>query len=181
MIPMNDTYFTLARIVRPRGRIGEVVAEILTDFPERLTGLREVFLADGSHAPRRMVVRRCWLHLGRVIFHFQGVDSIANAERLRGWEIQLPISERVTLPAGQYFITDLIGCEVWDVPEKVPLGIVRHVQPTGEATSGTPLLSVETSRGELLIPFAEDFCVRIDVAARRIEVRLPEGLRDLNE
>ena len=42
-----------------------------------------------------------------------------------------------------------------------------------------PLLAVDTSRGELLVPLAEDICTMIDVAARRIEVHLPEGLREL--
>ena len=66
------------------------------------------------------------------------------------------------------------------VPEL--LGTVRDVQFPGEGESvrGTPLLEVETGAGELLIPLAEDICKRIDAAARRIEVTLPEGLRDLN-
>jgi ribosomal 30S subunit maturation factor RimM len=42
------------------------------------------------------------------------------------------------------------------------------------------LLEVETAAGELLIPLAEDICKRIDALARRIDVTLPEGLRDLN-
>jgi 16S rRNA processing protein RimM len=178
---MAETYFTLARILRPRGRIGEVAAEILTDFPERLTRLREALLFAGQSPPRRIAVRRCWLHRGQAIFHFEGVDSISAAEKLRGAEVQLPISERVALPAGQYFVTDLMGCEVREAGGGARLGVVQSVQPTGEEIPGTPLLAVETPRGELLIPFAEDFCVRIDVAARRIEVRLPAGLRELNE
>jgi ribosomal 30S subunit maturation factor RimM len=50
----------------------------------------------------------------------------------------------------------------------------------GESVRGTPLLELDTGRGELLIPLAEDICKRIDAAARRIEVVLPEGLRELN-
>jgi len=172
---------TLARIVRARGRIGEVAAEIFTDFPQRLPSLREVFLSDGKSFPRPVAVRNCWLHKKQAIFHFAGVDSISAAERLAGLEIQLPLGERVALPAGQYFITDLIGCEVWEqdfAPEKV--GVVRDFLPTGEDTPGTPLLVVETPQGELLVPFAQEICTRIDPAARRIEVVLPEGLRDLN-
>jgi 16S rRNA processing protein RimM len=210
---MDEAYFTLARLQRPRGRIGEVAAEILTDFPQRLTQLQYVWLADGTSAPRRVAVRRCWLHHGQAIFHFDGVESISQAEKLRGAEVQLPISERVALPAGQYFITDLIGCEIWEeievkeveegeenasagrnssfrtAPRKSSpstsspslLGVVHDVYPTGDATPGAPLLAVETARGELLIPFAEDICVRIEVAARRIKVRLPEGLREVNK
>jgi 16S rRNA processing protein RimM len=171
---------TLARILRSRGRIGEVASEILTDFPQRLTSLREVYLSDGKTPPRRITVRRCWLHKGQAIFHFEGVDSISAAEILTGLEIQVPLSERVTLPAGMFFISDLVGCEVWEAGAATPLGTVRDLQTTGEESPGTPLLVVETPRGELLIPFAQEICTRIDPTARRIDVVLPAGLRDLN-
>ncbi|MCL5289103.1 MAG: ribosome maturation factor RimM [Acidobacteria bacterium] len=169
----------LARILRSRGRIGEVAAEILTDFPQRLTALREVYLSDGKNPPRRIAVRRCRLHKGQALFHFEGVDSISAAEVLKGLEIQVPLSERVALPTGMFFISDLMGCEVWEQGGLAPLGTVRDVQPTGEGTPGTPLLIVDTPRGELLIPFAAEICTRIDPAGRRIEVVLPEGLREL--
>jgi len=171
---------TLARILRSRGRIGEVAAEIFTDFPQRLPALREVFLSDGKKPPRRVTVRRCWLHKRQAIFHFEGVDSISAAEVLAGLEIQVPLSERVTLPAGQYFFSDLMGCTVWEQGASTPFGIVRDVQHTGEDKRGTPLLVVDTPHGEMLIPFAAEICTRIDPAARRIEVVLPGGLRDLN-
>jgi ribosomal 30S subunit maturation factor RimM len=60
------------------------------------------------------------------------------------------------------------------------LGSVTDVQFTGEGVSGTPVLAVNAREGELLIPLAEDICTRIDTVARRIEVLLPEGLRELN-
>jgi len=87
------------------------------------------------------------------------------------------------LPVGQYFVTDLIGCTVFEIPaEEAPrvLGTVSDVYFTGDTVAGTPLLQVETPGGELLLPLAEDICKRIDVAAKRIDVRLPEGLRDVN-
>jgi 16S rRNA processing protein RimM len=182
---------TLARLLRPRGIRGEIAAEILTDFPERLTKLREVWLWDGNSAePRRAEVRKCWLSTsrgGQAIFHFTGVESIEDAEKLRGLEVQVPLSERTKLAAGTYYISELIGCEVWtaisqtaagEQPSKKPgekLGVVRGVQE-----GGTPVLEVETPEGEVLIPLAMEICTRIDVAARRIEVVMPEGLRELN-
>ncbi len=175
---------TLARVLRPRGLRGEVAAEILTDFPERLPKLREAFLWDGKNEPRRVAVRACWLHQKQVIFHFDGVDSRNDAERLRGLEVQVPLAERLPLPAGRYYVTDLIGCEVWEQAVSpgaaARLGVVRDVQLTGEETPGTPLLVVGTPRGDVLIPLAEEICTRIDIAARRIEAVLPEGLRELN-
>ena len=190
----------LARILRARGNKGEVAAEILTDFPERLTRLREVFVghADGQDVPRRRALKCCWLsqnHRGQAVFHFEGVVSITAAEKLRGLEVLVPFEQRVTLPAGQYFVSDLIGCSVFETPASPPvlssspcslseapalLGTVRDVQFPGEEISGTPLLEVETCGDEILIPLAVDICTKIDTAARRIDVVLPDSLRNLN-
>jgi 16S rRNA processing protein RimM len=130
------------------------------------------------------------------VFHFAGCSSISEAEKFRGLDVLLPIEQRVTLPAAHYFISDLVGCSVFEgAREASPvasspcsmstapslLGGVTDVQFTGEGVSGTPLLVVATREGELLIPLAEDICTRIDPAARRIEVLLPEGLRELNK
>jgi 16S rRNA processing protein RimM len=173
---------TLARILRPRGRHGEVAAEILTDFPERLSQLKSAELWDGRTPPRRVAVRACWLsssHGGQAIFHFEGSDSIGDAQRLAGLEVQIPLTDRMPLPHGRYYVTDLIGCEVWELGAGL-LGRVRDVQATGEHAQGTPVLEVDAFAGELLIPLADEICVHIDTATRRIDVRLPEGLRELN-
>jgi 16S rRNA processing protein RimM len=169
---------TLARIVRPHGLRGEVAAEILTDFPERLPDLKRVWLSDGRTPPRPVASLSCRLHNGQAIFLLEGSHSMDDAERLRGLEIQVPLAERVTLGAGQYFVTDLIGCDVIETGATAPLGRVRDVEQSGARSAGTPLLAVETAAGELLIPFAAVFCTEIDVAARRIVVSLPEGLRE---
>ena len=170
---------TLARILRARGLRGEVAAEILTDFPERLPKLREVWLSDGKSAPRRVRVQRCWLSPsrgGQAIFHFADVNRLEDAEPLRGLEVQVPIEQRAELAAGSYFVGDLVGCEVWEAGAAAALGAVRDVEFPG----GAPLLAVDTSAGEVLVPLAAEFCVHIDVKAKRIEVVLPEGLLDLN-
>jgi len=179
-VPSEDfTGVTLARILRPRGLRGEVAAEILTDFPERLPKLREVWLADGRSAPRLVRVQRCWLSPsrgGQAIFHFADIDSIEEAEPLRGLEVQVPIEQRAELRAGSYFVGDLIGCEVWEAGASSALGSVRDVEFPG----GAPLLAVDTNRGEVLVPLAAEFCTHINVKAKRIDVKLPDGLLDLN-
>lgn len=175
---------TLARILRPWGRRGEVAAEILTDFPERLTQLREAWLSGEHGVPRAAKIISCRIHLGQAIFLFDGTQTIADAEALRGLEIQVPLGERVCLGEGRYFISDLIACEVWEHGATAPLGTVRDVERAGEEQrAGLPEswnLVVAGPAGELLIPLAAEICTRIETAARRIEVRLPEGLRELN-
>ena len=198
--PRAEDGVTVARILRPHGRRGEVAAEILTDFPEHLTRLASAQLWDarpaaGAKPPRQAAIRSCWLtpprrraghsrggparRGGQAIFHFEGSDSISDAEKLVGLEVRIPLAERLPLPAGRYYVTDLIGCEVREKDGGL-LGRVRDVQFTGEDVAGTPLLEVDSAQGEVLIPLADEICVRIDVTARRIDVVLPDGLRDLN-
>ena len=169
--------------MRPHGVRGEVAAEILTDFPERLTHLKSVELWDGRGAPRRVAVRKCWLSHsrgGQAIFHFVGTESVDDARKLVGLEVQVPLSDRVKLPAGSYYISDLVGCAVRERHGSSDLGLVRDVEIHGDEISGTPNLVVDTARGELLVPLAQEICVDVDLAARRIVVVLPEGLRELN-
>ncbi len=180
---------TVARVLRPHGRRGEVASEILTDFPERLTRLKQAYLFDGKRdvarggdanaepAGRRVKVRSCWISHsrgGQAIFHFEGSDSISDAEKLVGLEVRIPLAERAPLPGGSYYVTDLIGCEVRE--DGAAIGLVRDVEFTG----GTPILAVDSPSGEVLIPLAEEICVNVDLAARRIDVVLPQGLRELN-
>jgi 16S rRNA processing protein RimM len=199
----TQRWVIVARILRPRGNKGEVAAELLTDFPERLTRLTEVFLGASrgmrGEEPRLTALKSCWLsqnHKGQAVFHFEGCNSISEAEKFRGLDVLLPIEKRVTLGPGQYFVDDLVGCSVFENFGEPPvvtsspcslttapalLGVVKEIQIAGEGVAGTPLLVVDTSGEELLIPLAEDICTSINTAARRIDVVLPEGLRDLNE
>jgi 16S rRNA processing protein RimM len=170
---------TVARVLRPHGRRGEVACEILSDFPQRFSKLKFAELRrEGSAAPaRRVAVRSCWLSQsrgGQAIFLFEGSNSIDDAKNLVGLDVQIPLAERAKLPAGSHYITDLAGCEVRE--NGAALGRVTDVQMNG----GTPILVVDSPRGELLIPLAQDICVRVDTAARAIDVVLPEGLLDLN-
>ena len=191
-------FVTIARILRARGNKGEVIAELLTDYPDRLKALPEIFLTAGSCAPRKVALRSFWVnrnHPGQCVFHFDGSNSIDDAEKFRGLDVSVPFEQRAVLPSGAYFVTDLIGCSVFELPSapsnvvsspcsspQVPslLGQVRDVYFPGEGQPGTPLLAIDTPHGELLVPLAEDICKNIAVSARRIEVFLPEGLRDLN-
>jgi 16S rRNA processing protein RimM len=119
-----------------------------------------------------MALKSCWLsqnHRGQAVFHFVGIDSISEAKKLCGLEVLLPFEQRAPLPAGQYFVSDLVGCSVFETPATLPivssspcllaeapalLGTVRDVQFPGEEFPGTPLLEVETSQGEVLVPLA---------------------------
>jgi 16S rRNA processing protein RimM len=189
-VPEKPRYFAVARLLRPRGNKGELAAELLTDFPERLTKLEQVFLSSGKAGAEAqpIAVKSCWLsqnHKGHAVFHFAGINSINEAEALRGRDVLLAIEQRVTLPDGKYFVDDLVGCAIYETADpQSKLGEVISVEFPGEDFPGTPLLVVAGRKGprdrELLIPLAEDICTRIDIANRHIDVVLPEGLRELD-
>lgn len=163
-------WITVARLGRTRGNRGEITAVGFTNKPERFQDLREVHLFGSGE---RREVEATWFHDGTLIFKFRGVDSIGEAEKLSGAEVRIPLSERVRLDPGEFFLEDLLGCEVVERRTGESLGKVTDFDDAG----GAGLLVVD---GDLLIPFARSICVEIDAAARRIVVELPEGLKDLN-
>jgi 16S rRNA processing protein RimM len=186
----RDESVTVALIVRPHGVRGEVAAEILTDFPERLTKLQRATLWNPTAAPRSAEIRRCWLSHsrgGQAIFQFASSNSVDDAKKLVGFEVRIPLAERAILPDGSYYISDLVGCELVETGG-MKVGVVRDVEINGDSVQGTPLLVVDldaarataTSR-QILVPLAQDICVRVDLAARGIEVKLPDGLLELNQ
>ncbi|MFZ0662437.1 MAG: ribosome maturation factor RimM [Acidobacteriaceae bacterium] len=168
----------LARLVRPQGRHGEILADILTDFPERFADRKLLFLvsSETSQSPvRDASLESHWLHKGRVVLKFAGVDSINDGNALRGLLVAIPASERALLTDGSVYINDLIGCEVVDLNASKTVGVVADV----DREAG--LLEVKAlAGGEALIPFARAYLVTMDTAAKRIEMRLPAGLLDIN-
>ncbi len=120
-----------------------------------------------------MEVENIWMHGDHLIFKFQGVDTISDAEKLAGAEVAIPFEERAQLEDdGEVYQSDLVGCEVFDATGR-SLGVVTDFEETG----GTPLLQVGS---DLLIPFAKSICTKIDLEHKQIVVNLPDGLLDLN-
>lgn len=172
-------WLAVARIARPQGRRGEVAADLLTDFPERLEKLQRVYLECPAGPPEPFRVENVWPHKGRAVWKFAGVDSIDQAERLRGRHVLIPQSERMPLSAHQHYVGDLQGCTVLVARDGAlsEIGTVTGVEPTG----GVDLLQVKTPRGEVLIPLAQEICTRIDTEAKVIVIDPPADLLELNE
>lgn len=176
----------LARLIRPHGRKGELVAELLTDFPERFHQRKRVVLIPPSHVgtrPREIHLENFWFLRSRIILKFHGIDSINDAEPLRHYEVAIPFAERAPLEPGSAYVSDLIGCTLIDLNQGG--AVVGEVIDVDRATSSTDLLvlrrpGLRMPAAEALIPFVREYLVHIDVAAHRIEMRLPEGLLDIN-
>ncbi len=177
----------MARVLKPQGRRGEVLAELHTDFPERFA-LRKTLSGLAPDGGRReLEVEEHWFHKGGVVLKFFGVDSISDAERLAGFELQVPREQRAELQEGAAYVSDIVGSDVWDGQRF--LGRITDVQfGAGEA----PLLVVklpycvprpggcEGTSAEVLVPYAEEFVRKIDLANGRIDMALPEGLLDVD-
>jgi len=165
----SSEWVTLAVLGKTRGNRGEITA-VPFSKPERYQTLREVFLFGGGE---RHEVEAAWFHDATLILKFRGIDSISEAEKLRGAEVRVPWSERVRLDPGEFFQSDLIGCEVVDRTTGSSLGRVAEWEESG----GSGLLVLASG---LMIPFARSICVEINPGQKRIVVELPEGLKDLN-
>ena len=160
-------------LTRPWGIRGELVAIPFSDHPERFQDLGRVYLFGGGPAPAQYEVESVRPASGSLLFKFRGIDSMSDAEPWRGAEVRIPRAERLELDPGEFYLSDLVGCEVVERGTGQSLGVVTGWNDGG--SSG--LLEVGP---DLLIPFVRSICVGIDIAARRIEVELPEGLKDVN-
>lgn len=166
-----EEFVAIARIVRTRGLRGEVVADVLTDFPERFDHLETVTVIFPDTTRLELKIEKFWFQSARIILKFVGYDSIESAEALRDSEICVPESEAVTLDAGEYFDWQLAECEVQTV-EGETIGRVREVMRTG----GTEILVVQGETKDYLIPFAEAICREVDIEKKLIRIDPPEGL-----
>jgi 16S rRNA processing protein RimM len=166
-----DELVAIAKIVRTRGLKGEVVAEILTDFPERFELLEDVTAIRNGSERLDLKIEKFWFQNGRVILKFEDYNSIETAETLRDREICVPESDAVELEDDEFYDWELEGCKVETI-DGMEIGSVRELMRTG----GTELLVIQGDTKEFLIPFAEAICIEVDVENKLIKIDPPEGL-----
>jgi 16S rRNA processing protein RimM len=171
----SQEFITIARVAKTQGRHGEVAAELHTDFPEKFAERKKLFALDANGKRRELRLEEFWPHKSYVVLKFAGVESISDAEALVGSEIQVPREERAEIEAGAAYVSDLVGCAVFDHGRAI--GSVKDVQfGAGEA----PLLVVSEGGKDSLIPFAQEFIAGIDIEGKRVEMKLPAGMLELD-
>lgn len=173
--PIGD-FVTLARVVKTQGRHGEVAAEVHSDIPDRFTEGMKLSSLDRQDARRELEVESFWPHKGLLVLKFAGVDSISQAEGLVGAELQVPRAERAELEQGWNYVSELVGCVVFDRDREI--GKIEDVQfGAGEA----PLLVVAAESGKKFdVPFAEAYLESVDIAKKQVRMNLPEGMLEVN-
>ena len=191
---MSAAWVALAHVLRPQGRKGEVLAELLTDFPERLAGRSNLYLEPEGFAGRAEEARACrivnsWLpkgrNEGRIVLAIEGVTTIEMAEALSRCDVLVEAEHRLPLEDGAAYVSDLVGCSVYDRGRLV--GVVEQVEfPTSadgrrRLEEATPLLLVRLPNGEeAMIPFTTVFLREFDPAAKVLRMELPEGLVEVS-
>jgi 16S rRNA processing protein RimM len=170
-----DDLIVVARVARTRGLRGEVIADSLTDFPERFDNLDQVIAVAADGRQRSLQIEEHWFQRDRIVFKFAGYDSIEAAGELAGLELAVPASDRVELAADRFYEWELKDCRVESVSGEA-IGSVSDVMRTG----GVEILVVKNDSGdEFLIPMARDICVGIDVNQRLVRIDPPPGLLEL--
>jgi 16S rRNA processing protein RimM len=155
--------------------------ELHTSHPDRFSPGMHLFALGQDNTRREVELEEFWPHKGSLVLKLKGIDSINDAETFLRHELQVPRAERAQLEPGAAYISDLVGCDVLDGGRTV--GRVTAIQfGAGEA----PLLVVHDGKQEHLLPFADVYLeaptggTAVDVEGRKIYMRLPEGLLDVN-
>ena len=164
---MKD-FLETGKIVGTHGVRGMVRIQPWCDSADFLCGFKKLYIKNGEEA---LSVLKIQPHGNVVIAAFSGVDSIEQAEKLRGSVVFIKRSD-VKLEEGQYFVDDIIGCEVFSVETGEKLGVISDVSPTG----ANDVWHVKNETGEHLIPKIDDIVKSVDIAANRIEISVMKGL-----
>jgi 16S rRNA processing protein RimM len=171
--PAEPRFLVVGRIVRPHGVRGELRVEVLTELPERLTWLEQVYLARDPDEPNpeRATVEKVRLHKEQALLQLAGVVTREGAEALRSMLLLIPLEDALPLEEDEYYFYQLEGLEVY-TDEGELLGVLQEVLETG----ANEVFVVAGARGELLLPNTLEVVQEIDLEAGRITVHILPGL-----
>jgi len=164
--PAPPEFLIVGYILAPWGIRGEVKVEVVTDFPERFAPRKIVYLNA-----RPLEIESCHPHKQHLVVKLATIDSVEDAEKLRGQDLTIPRSELYPLPEGQYYTFQIIGLKVVTTEGKL-LGRITEIMTTGS----NDVYIVEGKRGEILIPAIEDVVKSIDLAKGKMVIEAIEGL-----
>lgn len=149
--------------------------QLHTDVEGRFAAGMRLWALGADNGRRELQIQHLWPHKGYLVLKLAGVDSISDAELLTGCELQVPREQRAQLEPGWFFVSDLVGCAVFDGDREVgTVGDVRF--GAGEA----PLLVVKAGAMEYEIPYAEAYLRSVDLEHKQLRMQLPEGLLQVN-
>jgi 16S rRNA processing protein RimM len=170
----SPEYLVLGEILRPHGIAGEVRMRVLTAYPERLSELKHIYLADkpDSNQATPYPLENVRMHQGYALLKLKGINDRDEADRLRELWVMIAIEDAVPLEEGEFYLYQLIGMNV-ETDAGEALGTISEVLETG---ANDVYIIDSPQYGEVLIPVTTETILKTDVDARIIVVKLPEGL-----
>ncbi|GAB2530205.1 ribosome maturation factor RimM [Rufibacter soli] len=169
-----DACFQLGYIMKTHGTKGQVVAFFDVDFPEEYDELESVFLLINGKLVPFFIDDLNPQDRGRSIIRFEDVKTVADAEKLKGTAIYLPLNQLPELEEDQFYFHEVIGYTVVDEN----LGELGTVQTFFDLPN-QDLLAMDYQGHEVLIPVQDEIVLRTNKEERKIYVNLPEGLLEV--
>ena len=164
-------FITIGKILAPWGIRGKLKVEVVTDFPQRFALYSQIYIKR-----QPMTIDSTEWHKRKAIIKLNSVDSIEQAQRLKGQPVEIHHSQLKSLPEGQYYHFQLIGLEVWTTQGEL-LGNITEIL----AAASNDNYVISSAKGEILIPAVEDVIKSIDLDKRRLVIEAIDGLLSLNQ
>ena len=156
---------------------GEVKVNATTDFPEeRLATGSRLFIKDNKQY-EELIVENTRRHKQFYLVKFEKIDDIDQAEKICSKELYVAETDQQELPEGSYYFKDILNCPVYDAETGEKLGVLENIETPG----ANDIWEIKPEKGKSFwIPNIESVVKKVDLANKRIEVTLLEGLRDEN-
>jgi len=164
-------FITIGQVLAPWGIKGKLKVEVITDFPQHFTPSSKIYISR-----QLMTINSTEWRKGKAIIKLDTIDSIEDAQQLRGRPVEIHYSQVHPLSEGQYYHFQLIGLEVWTTQEEL-LGNITHIL-TAESNDN---YVVHGAKGEILVPAIEDVVKTIDLDKGCVVIEAIEGLLSLNQ
>ncbi|MBE5914916.1 16S rRNA processing protein RimM [Pseudobutyrivibrio sp. JW11] len=172
---MEDLY-QVGSITQTHGIRGEVKVFPLTDDISRFKNMKNLLLDAGKEGYISLEVENARPQKNLVILKFKGIDNINDIEKYKGHGLYVTKDNRVDLKEDEYFIADLIGCDVYlDSDKDNRFGTISDVMETG--ANDVYEITLESGK-TVLVPAIKDCILDVDIEGRRMEIHLMEGLMD---
>lgn len=171
--PADPEWLIVGKVGKPHGVHGDVLVDIITDFPERLVDGVRFGLGSEDGPSEYHEAFRVRYHRGRWLLSVTGLRDRDAIESWRGRYLFLPEQSLDELPEGYYYEHHLVGLECVS-PDGTSLGVVMGVDPGPAQTR----LVVRRDRRDFLVPYVPEIVREVDLDARRLVLDAPAGLLD---
>lgn len=165
----EPVFLVVGKLRRPHGLLGEIIMEVMTDFPERLSPELQLFIGP-DHIPIHILRHR--QHQNMLLVTLEGYSSRDTVGNLRNQNLYVDAAEIPSLPEGEYYHHQLLGLKVFS-DQGEHLGVITEIIETG----ANDVLIVRTPLGpDILIPYLEALVIKVDLELRELHTRLLPGL-----